>query len=396
MIIESALRVLRSGFHFIRHYLKEITIALVLAVVAAVAIDTYNHHTRTQTRLANLKAVATLVALDSKGNTIDQGSGFFIKRTGVLVTNYHIVKGAADVIAHLQSGAFYKLKGFQYTDERTDIAVLQFDATETPAVKGLGDSDELQVGDEIYTIGAPVGLEGTLATGNISNTLQKIDGERFIQFTAPISPGSSGGGLFDAGGEVVGITAATHNIPSGPQAGLAQNLNFAVPINDLTSALSDEASSLVKDSPALYFSQGSLAENKKDWDKAISYYRKAINLDENYAAAYMGMGWDYYQKGDFHAEVDNYLRATVAAPNDDQAFYYLGGAYEDMGQFDKAIEAYTKALQINPNNKDALHDLSIVYLASGQTAKARALLPRLFTLNQGWGYEIRALAERVK
>jgi Flp pilus assembly protein TadD len=71
-------------------------------------------------------------------------------------------------------------------------------------------------------------------------------------------------------------------------------------------------------------------------------------------------------------------------------------AYDDLGQFDKAIDAYTKALQINPNNKDALHDLSIVYLASGQNAKARALLPRLFARDQGWGYEIRALAERVR
>lgn len=396
MTIEPMLRALHGGFHLIRHYLKEIMIALALAVLAAIAIDRYQHYIREQTQRTNLKAVATLVALDSKGDTIGQGSGFFIKTTGVLVTNYHVVKGAADVIAHLPSGAFYKLKGFQYTDERTDIAILQFDASDTPAVKGLGDSDELQIGDEIYTIGAPVGLEGTLAAGNISNPLQRIDGERFIQFTAPISPGSSGGGLFDAGGEVVGITAATHNIPSGPQAGSAQNLNLAVPINDLTSALSDEASSLVKESPALYFSQGSLAENKKDWDKAISYYRKAINLDDNYAAAYMGLGWDYYQKGDFHAEVDNYLKATAAAPNDDLAFYYLGGAYEDLGQFDKAISAYTKALQINPDNKDALHDLSIVYLATGQTAKVRVLLPRLFRLDPGWGYEIRALVERLK
>jgi tetratricopeptide (TPR) repeat protein len=177
---------------------------------------------------------------------------------------------------------------------------------------------------------------------------------------------------------------------------LAQNLNLAVPINDLKSELTDEASSLVKESPALYFSQGSLAQNKKEWDKAISYYRKAILLDDSYAPAYIGLGWDYYQKGDYHAEVDSYLKATVAASNDDLAFYYLGGAYEDLGQFDKAIDAYTKALQINPNNKDALHDLSIVYLASGQNAKARALLPRLFARDQGWGYEIRALAERVR
>ena len=162
MIIEAMLRAFRSGWHFIRHYLKEITIALVLAVVAAIAIDRYQHYIRTQTTLANLKAVATLDVLDSKGATISQGSGFFIKPNGVLVTNYHVVKGAADIIAHLPSGAFYKLKGIRDTDEQADIAILQFDANDTPAVKALGDSDEVKIGDEVYAIGAPVGLRGRL------------------------------------------------------------------------------------------------------------------------------------------------------------------------------------------------------------------------------------------
>jgi S1-C subfamily serine protease len=139
MVIEATLRALRVGFHLIQHYLKEITIALVLALVAAIAIDRYQHYIRTQSTLANLKAVATLVALDSKGDTISQGSGFFIKPNGILVTNYHVIKGAADVIAHLPSGAFYKLKGIRDTNERADIAILQFDASDTPSVKGLGD-----------------------------------------------------------------------------------------------------------------------------------------------------------------------------------------------------------------------------------------------------------------
>jgi hypothetical protein len=60
--------------------------------------------------------------------------------------DYHVIKGAADVIAHLPSGAFYKLNGIRDTNARADIAILQFDASDTPAVKGLGDSDELKIG----------------------------------------------------------------------------------------------------------------------------------------------------------------------------------------------------------------------------------------------------------
>ena len=217
-----------------------------------------------------------------------------------MVTNYHVIRKAADVIAHLPSGAFYKLKGIRDTDELADIAILQFDASDTPAVKALGDSDELKIGDEVYAIGAPVGLEGTLAAGNVSNPFQSIDGKRFIQFTAPISPGSSGGGLFDAAGEVVGITAASHNIPSGSQAGLAQNLNLAVPINDLKSELSDEASSLVKESPALYFSQGVWRITKKSGTKLSAIIGSPSSWTTSTPPAYIGLGGDYYKRATFN------------------------------------------------------------------------------------------------
>jgi S1-C subfamily serine protease len=348
--------------HFIRHYLKEIAVALVLAIVGAVAIDRYQHYVRTQTALTNLKAVATLVALDTKGRSIGQGSGFFIKSHGMLVTNYHVIKGATDMIAHMPSGAFYKLKGILDIDERADIAILQFDASDTPSVKKLGDSDELQIGEEVYAIGAPVGLEGTLSTGNISSPLQQVDGKRFIQFTAPISPGSSGGGLFNGAGEVVGITAASRAIRSGPQAGLAQNLNLAVPINDLKNALNGGVSSLVKESPALYYSQGSLADNRKAWNKAIGYYQKALILDDNYVDAYIGLGGDYYEKGNFDLEVENYLKATQAEPNNDNAFWLLGTAYEDIGQFDKAIDAYIRALLIYQNIIESFMEFVFFYV----------------------------------
>ena len=191
-----------------RHYARDIVIALVLAVIAAVLIDRYEKWTRLQAILNNRRAVAMLIARDQSGRVVAQGTGFFINRKGILATAYHVVKGAVGVQAHLSSGAFYNLKSFRAADEEADIAILQFDATETPSVSGLGNSDKLQVGEEVYAIGTPVGLRGTVSTGNISNPAQQITGRSFIQFTAPISPGSSGGGLFNLDGEVVGITAA--------------------------------------------------------------------------------------------------------------------------------------------------------------------------------------------
>jgi hypothetical protein len=385
---------LRLGFAWIirtlRHYTRDILIALILAVVAAVALDIYRHHQQYIATLNNLKAVATLYAKDKDGHITGQGSGLFVTSTGILATNYHVIKGAASIVAQLPTGAIYLWKGVRDTDERADIAILQFDATETPSVRELGDSDSLQIGDQVYAIGTPASVQHTVSIGNISNLAQEIKGERLIQFTAPISPGSSGGGLFDMNGKVIGITAAFLNAPG------AQNLNFPVPINSVRDVLHGGTDRLIEESPAYYYSLGNIADNKQEWDDAIKYYRKAAAIDNTYADAYIGLGGDYYEKGNYELEVQNYLRATEADPKSDNSFYLLGTAYEDLGQFDNAVDAYIKALRINPTNKDALHDLAIVYLAAGQSSKARLLVPKLLALDPGQGYEIRALAQRVK
>jgi S1-C subfamily serine protease len=204
---------------FIRHYSKEILVALALAIVAAIIIEPlWAKHERQLKRQAiesDLKAVARLDVFDSRNKSLGQGSGFFIKPNGVLITNFHVIKGASNVLAHLPSGAFYTLKSFGPKDEKSDIAILQFDARETPSIKGFGDSDLLKIGDQVYALGTPNGLEATYSEGTVSNPSRQVDGQTLIQFSAPISPGSSGGGLFDLEGEVIGITAGSENIGTG-------------------------------------------------------------------------------------------------------------------------------------------------------------------------------------
>jgi len=381
---------------FIRHYAKEIVIALALAIVAAIIIERLHRQLKQQAIQDDLKAVATLNVFDSRNKPLGQGSGFFIKPSGVLVTNFHVIKGASDVIAHLPSGAYYRLKSFGPEDEKSDIAVLQFDARETPSIRGFGDSDSIKIGDEVYALGTPNGLEATYSTGTISNPSRQVDGQTFIQFSAPISPGSSGGGLFDNDGKVIGITAESANIRTGPQAGLAQNLNFAVPINRLKNTLNPEGGyELQRDSPGYYYSLGNLADNKKQWDQAIQLYTTALSVDPNYTNAYMGLAGDYYEKGDYRLEVSNAENAANSDPDNAEAWYYLGTAYEDVGEFDNAIVAYNKALSINPGYKDALHDLSLVYIATGNTKKARGLLPRLMAADRGLGKKFQLLISRV-
>lgn len=155
-----------------------------------------------------------------------EGSGFISDPNGKIVTNYHVIEQAARLSVHTADGQTYEVQEICAYDELRDVAVLRIAATGLPAVK-LGDSDAVRTGDRIYTIGSPMGLEYTLSDGLVSQASRTVQGQAFIQISAPISPGSSGGVLLNERAEVIGI-------PSRAEEGFgAQNLNMAIPINSL-------------------------------------------------------------------------------------------------------------------------------------------------------------------
>ena len=171
----------------------------------------------------NLPSVVTLVALDDHDQPLSLGSGFFISTSGIVATNAHVVEGATKVVLKWrgESGTANRILKF---DPHFDLVTLQSSYSTTPAVK-LGDSDLITIGEEIAALGSPYGLEGTVSTGIISG-IRPMDGIKYLQITAPISPGSSGGPVFIANGTVVGV--ATASLISG------QNANFALPTNLLS------------------------------------------------------------------------------------------------------------------------------------------------------------------
>ena len=365
-------------------------------MVAAVIIDrpfeSYKEKTAADILKKNLNAVATLIVYDKNHDPISQGSGFFINHKGMLATNYHVIKNGWDVEAKMSSGAYYRLKGVVKKNPEEDLIILQFDAKDTPSVE-LGDSELLEPGQKIFAIGTPVGLESTVSEGIVSNPKREIEGHEFIQFTAPISPGNSGGGLFNKNGDAVGVTAASKDIPEAGEHGGTQNLNFAVPINKLKVGLAGEVSPLAAGSAAYYYSLGNLADNEMKYDKAIELYEKAITQDEKYTDAYIGLSGDYFMQKQYDLEVKAYQKAVASDSQNADAHYYLGTAYEDIGEFSKAIDEFKLALSIDPDHMDALHDLAIQYIIQGNRDKAKALLPHLTELNPGWGRKIKLLLQ---
>ena len=173
----------------------------------------------------NVNAVVKIEAKDSNNIVFATGSGFIISSEGKLITNYHVIDGAyfADVI--LQDGSKYEVDGVLGYSKLNDLAILKLkNASNLPIVK-LGDSDTLQLGDQIVAIGSPLGIENTVSTGIISglNRINSRDGKD-IQISVAINHGSSGGALFNMNGQVVGITYLGVDSTG--------DLNYAIPIND--------------------------------------------------------------------------------------------------------------------------------------------------------------------
>jgi serine protease Do len=156
-----------------------------------------------------------------------QGSGFLVDVDGLILTNAHVVKGAQEVTVKLADRRELTARVLG-ADPATDVAVLKVSAKGLAAVN-IGDPKSLQVGDYVLAIGAPFGFDQSATAGIVSAKGRSLPGEAyvpFIQTDAAVNPGNSGGPLFDAAGNVVGINAQIFS-----QTGGYQGLSFAIPID---------------------------------------------------------------------------------------------------------------------------------------------------------------------
>lgn len=171
------------------------------------------------------KSVVKLNCYDKSGNLYATGSAFACFEDNIFVTNYHVIQdNVYSIEASTEDGTKFDVTNVVVADKDRDIAIL---ATATPHGLTLlqpDSSNNLQKGEKVVAIGSPLGLLNSVSTGVFSGYTNE-NGMDVLQFTAPISSGSSGGTLFNDAGEVLGITYASY------EAG--QNLNLAIPIAEV-------------------------------------------------------------------------------------------------------------------------------------------------------------------
>jgi serine protease Do len=159
------------------------------------------------------------------------GSGFILNEDGYLITNFHVIEGETQLsveVYHVKNGQLdrrsYKQVRIVAMNKFQDLALLKIEDKEAPkfASVALGESDGLAVGERVFAIGSPLGLERTVTEGIVSTKTRQLMGELYLQTTTQINPGNSGGPLFNMRGEVVGITNM--------KLAFGEGLGFAIPV----------------------------------------------------------------------------------------------------------------------------------------------------------------------
>ena len=204
----------------LRHFASLVSVLFCVVTVATA-------QTPQQIAQKAFRSTVLVVMKDANGQPLSLGSGFFV-RDDQIATNLHVAEGAARGYAKLVGKETkFNIEGYTAIDEKRDLIILKV-ASYGVEIVSLGNSDFAQVGETVYAVGNPRGLEGTFSDGIISS-IRPVGHDKLIQITAPLSPGSSGGPVLNRKGEVIGVSVLT--IRDG------QNLNFAIPVNYLKTLL---------------------------------------------------------------------------------------------------------------------------------------------------------------
>lgn len=349
-------------------------------------------------------SVVVAESLDRNGSVVTLGSGVVVKRdlsadifdrvaaeskgtkvvptrsTAFVVTNRHVIEDGVTYRVE-QNGKIWPAKLIR-VDPDHDLAELSVDGLNAPAIQ-IRNSSTLAIGETVYAIGAPEGLELTISEGLISG-LRNLGQGRVIQTSAAISPGSSGGGLFDSEGRLVGITTF---YLQGDQA-----LNFALPAESAAALdrqaitkSADVLSRFRQDPPTLQSMiltmVGLEAQKEGKYQNAAQFFQLAAKLWPDNWGAWCSLGFAQLQLGQYEEAVSAEMAAVHLKPDEAEEWEYLGEAYGHLAQWDSSAAADEQAIRLNPSDAVAWSNLASAYSKQGNYDKALAAVQEAVRLD---------------
>lgn len=318
-------------------------------------------------------AVVAIATYDSTGEALMTGSGFFLN-PGQVVTNLHVIRGAtrAEIKTLDGKGKVYPVSGAVAIDEEGDLALLSIDMPLEQRSRSTELAPELpDEGEQIFVIGNPLKLEGSVSDGIVSAVREVPNSYRIIQITAPISHGNSGSPVFNLRGQVLGVV--TVKVTNG------QNINLAIAAARVAQL---HAGKLVPLGEIMLKGKGDIAESSYrngldslwlgNYDSAVGYFENAVNKNPRRADAWVQVGYCKVKQGKSQEAIRAYSQALQLRPDDAEIHNKLGDAYYYAGRLREAIDSYTTAKQLQPFNAETFYNLAIAYLESGNPTMAAA------------------------
>jgi len=344
-------------------------------------------------------SVVSVLTYDAKGEPLISGSGFFI-RPGEVVTNMHVIKGAHRVEVHTLEGKgrTFPVSGALAVDDEADLALLKVDLPadrSRPLVLTTSLPDE---GEQVFLIGNPLRLEGSVSEGIVSAVREVPDLGRIIQTTAPVSHGNSGSPLFNMRGQVIGII--TVKVTNG------QNINLALGVSRIMAfkrgelisfdqvATRNKSTTQPEVLAELWYRGGIDSLWLGNYDSALNYFETAANRNPRRPETWIQIGYCKVKQGRNDEAIRAYKRALQLRPNSSEAFNKLGDAYFFAGRLDEAITSYKEAARVQPDQPEAYYNLGLAYLEIGDRQSAMAQSRRLETIDAELNKKLRAELQR--
>jgi tetratricopeptide (TPR) repeat protein len=312
-------------------------------------------------------SVVVVKTLGAKGEQATMGSGVLLPSRKI-ATNCHVIKDGTSL--QVGRGEGFVAATVYAGDSDKDICLLDAkDIGGKPAT--LGKSSSLKIGEAVYAVGAPQGLELSLSDGIVSQL--RGSSPPFIQTTASISPGSSGGGLFDSAGRLVGLT--TLYIDGG------QNLNFAIPVEWLADIRPGKKVSAKQRGNIDWITRAAALEEKLDWQGLLAWGKQWVKAEPNYAGAWFVIGRGRQNLGQLDSAVIAYRQTLRINPEYSSAWHNMGMAYGQLERYDDAIAALRQSLRIDPDNDKTWFILGVAYGDIGRHDEAFTAFRQALRIN---------------
>lgn len=294
-------------------------------------------------------SVVKIYTIDGKNEYVSQGSGVIISNNGICVSNYHVLIGAKKAIAITASGKKFEITKILDFSKQNDLIKFKLDIGNQVTTSAILNNILPQKGVEVFAVGYPNGFkiqgESTATTGIISS-LREENGEKIIQTSTPFTHGSSGGGLFDTAGKLVGITSGTFAEEVKDR---HANLNKVIPVTLVNKLI-------------------------RNLNLTLSAFYENIKNDENYVKGMLA-----YESLDFETAADFFTAHIQDYPEDATAWYRLGNSYNQLGRgslnkeiLNSALQCFEISISLDTNYYFPWGQAALVYSIIGEISLAKS------------------------